>query len=89
MIEVDHHVKYIGSLKKNLYPFKDPQNQKNARCILKNISNWIYKLERNDKNINNDEIKNFLKTLKESQNILRCLYNIEVNNIYSIINKFS
>ena len=75
-MEVDNHVKYIGSLKKNLYPFKDPQNQKHARSILNNISSWISKL---DQNAINDEIYNFLKTLKESQNILGNLYEIEVS----------
>jgi len=84
-MEVDNHVKYIGSLKKNLYPFKDPQNQKHARSILNNISSWISKLETKDQNAINDEIYNFLKTLKESQNILRNLYDIHVryiNNFY-------
>lgn len=68
-------------MKKNLYPFNDPQNKKHARSILNNISNWIYKLERKE-NVNNDEITNFLETLKGSQNILRSLYRIEKVNLF-------
>ena len=77
MIEVDHHIKHIGSLKRNLFPFSHSENKKYVKSILGNISNWIYKLE-NDTNDMNDEISYFLNTLKESQAILKNLYAISV-----------
>ena len=74
---VDYHVKYLGSNKRNLYPFAISENKKQAAGIVKNISNWISKLDTKDK-ISNDEIINFMETLKKPQNILKALYKIEV-----------
>lgn len=79
MVEVDHHVKYIGSAKRNLFPFNTSENKKFARGIVNNISNWIYNLENKDETFN-DEIAHFLNTLKESQIILKTLYNIYVRS---------
>lgn len=64
-------------MKRNLYPFNTPENKKNVRNILNNISTWIFKLE--SKEERNDEISNFLNTLKESQDVLKSLYSVQVN----------
>jgi hypothetical protein len=74
---IEHHIKFIGSSKKNLFPFNVPENQKHTKNMVNKISNWIYKLESKDGS--NEEIMNFRDTLKIPQSILRRLYNIEVN----------
>lgn len=67
----------MGSFKGNLFPFNDPENKKYASIILKNITNWITKLE--DKNeATNEEIIDFMTTLRNQQQILQELYKIDV-----------
>jgi len=48
------------------------ENRKQARVIVNNISNWIYKLEGEK----NDETMTFMTNLKESQEILKNLYDV-------------
>lgn len=81
-MEVDNHIKYIGSIKRNVFPFNIPENKKYVKSIVNNISTWIYKLENGTERIN-DEISNFLSTLKESQAILKDLYQVGVYKIYN------
>jgi hypothetical protein len=72
----------MGSFKGNLFPFNDPENKKCASIILKNITNWINKLE--DKNeATNEEIDNFTTILKNQQQILQELYKVDTyGNIF-------
>jgi hypothetical protein len=78
-------VKYIGSTKKNIFPFNLQESKKRAQGIVNNTSTWIHKLETSDRQTMNDEIFNFLGTLKESQLILKNLYNIQVNYNFIIL----
>ena len=42
--EVDNHIKFIGSNKKNIFPFSTPENKKSVRNILNTIQTWIQKV---------------------------------------------
>jgi hypothetical protein len=70
--EIDNHIKHIGSSRRNLYPFNIPENRTYVINLINNISKWKYSLNKEE----NPEAKQFIHTLKISQDILMQLYEI-------------
>jgi hypothetical protein len=71
----EQQINFVGSTRRNLYPFNTPENKKQTKNMVNKISGWVNKLEVNE---SNEEIVNFRATLNKLQFILRKLYTVEV-----------
>ncbi len=74
----EQQINFVGSNRRNLYPFNSSENKKHTKNMVNKIYGWLNKLEVSE---SNEEIIKFKKTLNNLQMILKKLYKIEVKKI--------